>query len=939
VWTDAELIMRINKTVCRFILMVQILIMILLAIPLESVYANERIYFSEIAWAGSSLSVADEWLELANPTNMDIDIGGWRISGAGANETDLVLTYPTIIPANSTLLIANYDLNNQNTALTIKPDVVTSTISLSNTKMLIRLFDANGEIIDQVGDGSAPFAGYSAKTKATMIRISPEIIGTLEIAWRTCDISQNIKTEDCGTPGFIDYFSSQTIIEEPSQETIENIADDTETNTETDVDISIHENTDSELITNDEQSEEEMNNEDTFLSDVDQISNAYLENSSTTTSEDMTNQIIDHDDSALSTSSSMIEKNTAEDTETIMTDTSSTSTNASAFPREQVTTINSDDALTDLLNAKNFLRINEVMAVPVTGKEWVELIILDQSVNINLEEFALYDAVGKIMQLDGMLGGEINYKIIEIPSSRLNNGGDSVSIISTDGTLIDTMEYQSHKKGVSLARDQNMEWQFTQIPTPGQANVIWMPMETKKESADIAKDTDTPKTDNMQTVLTTESTEIYEATENTNNNANQILIKLNEICPNPNEGKEWVELISFADTSVDLTGLELHDSAGRIMKLKGVIDAKAIYVIELSSARLNNGGDKVILINDRGEIMDELEYTGSQKGFSYARMQNGTWKESAIPTKGLFNYENNEENSFDEKTIKEILSTSTTTNIISTSKSSTNTKSTTKTTTKSSTATITKTQSILTLTDYSMLHQEEFGGMRLLLRGTVGTLPRHVSGRGFILLNHDGRGLLVRVPSYKKIPEFGSFIAVTGSLKFDTRELPYLSLTKNDSWNEETSEAVTPSVRKISLLSPTMEDAWSLVQATGTVNSVSGNTVNLIVDNIDVDMTIKPGVEYRASRLKKGDVINVTGILDISNDRATILPRYANEITLIAHAQESLTTTSKQTQGIPGWTPFGAAAIAVGAVEGIKKFKQRFKNQTIKQMMSKQKTL
>jgi hypothetical protein len=95
---------------------------------------------------------------------------------------------------------------------------------------------------------------------------------------------------------------------------------------------------------------------------------------------------------------------------------------------------------------------------------------------------------------------------------------------------------------------------------------------------------------------------------------------------------------------------------------------------------------------------------------------------------------------------------------------------------------------------------------------------------------------------------------------------------------------------------------------------------------LDVDTKIKPGVAFRASRLTKGDTIKVRGVLDISNDVPAVLPRTADEIELISHAPETFSAaTNQEEQGIPGWTPFGAAALAVGAVEGVKRLKQKIK--------------
>jgi len=110
----------------------------------------------------------------------------------------------------------------------------------------------------------------------------------------------------------------------------------------------------------------------------------------------------------------------------------------------------------------------------------------------------------------------------------------------------------------------------------------------------------------------------------------------------------------------------------------------------------------------------------------------------------------------------------------------------------------------------------------------------------------------------------------------------------------------------------------------------------MIVDDIDVDFKIKSGVAYRASRLSKGDTVKIKGVLDITDDMAVILPRSADEIELVSHAPESFASaTDREESGIPGWTPFGAAALAVGAVESLKQIKKKLKNREIKPVMAK----
>lgn len=153
------------------------------------------IYISEVNWAGSELSQADEWIELFNASGATVDLSGWVLTGCATSGDAIALGDGTMLAAGNTLLVSNYDLGNEKTTLAVQPDLVTASVSLSNSALEILLVMPDGTVVDAEGDGGAPPAG-STSPKASMQRD----LSTL--AWVTAEASINLLSADqFGNPG------------------------------------------------------------------------------------------------------------------------------------------------------------------------------------------------------------------------------------------------------------------------------------------------------------------------------------------------------------------------------------------------------------------------------------------------------------------------------------------------------------------------------------------------------------------------------------------------------------------------------------------------------------------------------------------------------------------------------------------------------------------
>jgi hypothetical protein len=103
-----------------------------------------------------------------------------------------------------------------------------------------------------------------------------------------------------------------------------------------------------------------------------------------------------------------------------------------------------------------------------------------------------------------------------------------------------------------------------------------------------------------------------------------------------------------------------------------------------------------------------------------------------------------------------------------------------------------------------------------------------------------------------------------------------------------------------------------------------------------VNVVIRPGVNYRAERLKPKDIIAVSGLLDTTTDVPRLLPRQASEIRLVTRAPEPLKeTTLSPSKGptLPPWAPIGVAGGAIVATEGAKRLHKRHKQKKIERKL------
>ena len=112
-----------------------------------------------------------------------------------------------VVHSGETFLVANYSPDDKRSSLAVEPDMITTAVSLPNSKLQLKLYDgasdSGGLLIDVADDGrGAPLAG-DRDEKASMVRIDPLVAGSEKEAWATAIVASGWDpgAGELGTPG------------------------------------------------------------------------------------------------------------------------------------------------------------------------------------------------------------------------------------------------------------------------------------------------------------------------------------------------------------------------------------------------------------------------------------------------------------------------------------------------------------------------------------------------------------------------------------------------------------------------------------------------------------------------------------------------------------------------------------------------------------------
>jgi hypothetical protein len=274
--------------------------------------------------------------------------------------------------------------------------------------------------------------------------------------------------------------------------------------------------------------------------------------------------------------------------------------------------------------------INEVMAAPSEGNEWVELKNISQEAVV-LTNWSIEDNRGALTPVQSFQGQIIEaegFFVFEL-KNKLNNNGDSVVIKNPDQEPVDIFQFASTSPTESWSRVHDDEFDFVLgTPSRGVANgsLAPTPSPSPLPSPSPASPVPSPLPSASPIVLPSPtpvpSPTVY-----------SYPIYLSEIMACPETGQpEWIEWYNPHAVDLKIEGWKVKDQTGNTRTLQFEISAHSYEVIEFDSAIFNNDGDQAIILNQQGTQLIQVQLPPCSRGQSTIYTTLG-WQQTTSITK------------------------------------------------------------------------------------------------------------------------------------------------------------------------------------------------------------------------------------------------------------------------------------------------------------------
>lgn len=205
----------------------------------------------------------------------------------------------------------------------------------------------------------------------------------------------------------------------------------------------------------------------------------------------------------------------------------------------------------------------------------------------------------------------------------ISRAGDTMMLFTSAGTAVDSVNVPDLENNQSYMRVDDTTWTVTSEYTPGLANTS----ENYKS---------------FETVMIESPVEITE-----------VMAKNVSYAAPDGMPYDYIELHNTSDAAVDLSGYHLSDAKTDVMKWTfpagATISANGYLVVWCSgldkdedgvyhaSFKLSSEGESAVLSNEKGQLLDSVDYPLLKADEAYSKQTDGSFTISIAPTPGMAN--------------------------------------------------------------------------------------------------------------------------------------------------------------------------------------------------------------------------------------------------------------------------------------------------------------
>jgi hypothetical protein len=271
--------------------------------------------------------------------------------------------------------------------------------------------------------------------------------------------------------------------------------------------------------------------------------------------------------------------------------------------------------------------ITELYPAPVSGElEWVELYNDSSTDSVNLTGWWLQDQVSSpslITTISDLVLPPLSYTTISWTSSKLNNSGDTVTLLDADNQAKESVTFISIGTGQSWAKFMSggeSSW-LQGTPSPGQANPLPSPLPQPTPSP---TPTPSPSSSATPTPLPTtfpSPSPSPSASPSPSPVVNPTDLQITAVMACPTDSQtEWIKLQNQSSSQLNLTNWYVTDAADNRRNLTGTLNSQTEATIEFSSSFINNTGETIWLYTPMNQVAQTITLPSCvEKGVAFIK--------------------------------------------------------------------------------------------------------------------------------------------------------------------------------------------------------------------------------------------------------------------------------------------------------------------------------